>query len=66
MSCKELDQLVEYALEMKPEGVFGSRMTGGGFGGCTVTLVKAEAVDTVIEHINVCTCSFLSSLLGCG
>lgn len=53
MSCKELDQLVEYAMEMKPYGVYGSRMTGGGFGGCTVTLLKATAVDKVIEHINV-------------
>ena len=40
-------------MEMKAEGVFGSRMTGGGFGGCTVTLVKASAVDKVIEHIAV-------------
>jgi len=51
VSCKELDQLVDFAMEMKAEGVFGSRMTGGGFGGCTVTLVKASAVDKVIEHI---------------
>lgn len=38
MSCTELDVLVELAMEV--EGVFGSRLTGGGFGGCTVTLVK--------------------------
>ncbi len=38
MSCKELDQLVELALQV--DGVYGSRMTGGGFGGCTVTLVS--------------------------
>ncbi|KAF2345707.1 GHMP kinase C-terminal domain, partial [Trinorchestia longiramus] len=37
VSCAELDELVEAALEVK--GVKGSRMTGGGFGGCTVTLV---------------------------
>ena len=49
VSCKELDQLVELAL--KCDGVYGSRMTGGGFGGCTVTLVKKEAIDTVIESI---------------
>ncbi|CAG5118473.1 unnamed protein product [Candidula unifasciata] len=52
VSCKELDQLVEYAMEMKPHGVYGSRMTGGGFGGCTVTLLKATAVDKVIDHIH--------------
>lgn len=37
VSCPELDSLVELALEV--EGVLGSRMTGGGFGGCTVTMV---------------------------
>ncbi|XP_005109861.1 galactokinase [Aplysia californica] len=51
VSCKELDQLVEFAMELQSEGVFGSRMTGGGFGGCTVTLLKASAVDKVIEHV---------------
>jgi galactokinase len=43
VSCKELDLLVELAGQV--EGVFGARMTGGGFGGCTVNLVKAEEVD---------------------
>jgi len=42
VSCPELDLLVELA--RKCDGVFGARMTGGGFGGCTVNLVKAEAV----------------------
>ena len=51
VSCSELDELVELA--PKQDGVFGSRMTGGGFGGCTVTLVKAEVVDKVIAHIKV-------------
>ena len=51
VSCPELDQLVEAALEV--EGVYGSRMTGGGFGGCTVTLLKAEAVQKTVEHIKV-------------
>ena len=41
-------------MEMKSEGVFGSRMTGGGFGGCTVTLLKKEAVEKVIENMQVC------------
>ncbi len=43
VSCPELDLMVESAL--KQRGVFGARMTGGGFGGCTVNLVQAEAVD---------------------
>lgn len=40
---KELDVLVEEAL--KVSGVLGSRMTGGGFGGCTISLMKKEAVE---------------------
>ncbi|XP_026172156.1 galactokinase [Mastacembelus armatus] len=49
VSCRELDELVSAALEV--EGVFGSRMTGGGFGGCTVTLLQAQAVDRTMLHI---------------
>jgi len=49
VSCPELDQLVELAL--KCDGVYGSRMTGGGFGGCTVTLVEKDATKKVIESI---------------
>jgi galactokinase len=41
VSCQELDFLVDAA--MKLDGVYGSRMTGGGFGGCTVTLLRADA-----------------------
>ena len=52
VSCEELDQLVSLALQDK-EGVFGSRMTGGGFGGCTVTLLKKTAVDSTIQRIKV-------------
>ena len=43
ISCPELDVLVELAWDI--EGVLGSRMTGGGFGGCTVSMVRAEAVE---------------------
>ena len=32
--------------------MYGSRMTGGGFGGCTVTLLKQESVDKVLEAIS--------------
>jgi galactokinase len=32
-------------------GVFGARMTGGGFGGCTINLVRAEAVDEFQRHV---------------
>ncbi|MBO4518969.1 MAG: galactokinase, partial [Paludibacteraceae bacterium] len=40
----ELDALAEAAWQV--EGVLGSRMTGGGFGGCTVSLVRDEAIET--------------------
>ncbi|CAO2646110.1 Galk1 [Lemmus lemmus] len=49
VSCPELDQLVEAALSVP--GVYGSRMTGGGFGGCTVTLLEASAASRVMHHI---------------
>ncbi|MCM1058431.1 MAG: galactokinase [Firmicutes bacterium] len=45
----ELDTLVEEA--WKVEGVIGSRMTGAGFGGCTVSIVKDESIDTFIEKV---------------
>ncbi len=45
----ELDTLVEEA--WKCEGVIGSRMTGAGFGGCTVSIVKNEAIDAFIEKV---------------
>lgn len=45
----ELDTLVEEA--WKVEGVIGSRMTGAGFGGCTVSIVKDEAVDAFIAKV---------------
>ena len=42
VSCSELDLMVELAETV--DGVFGARMTGGGFGGCTINLVRADAV----------------------
>ena len=45
----ELDTLVEEA--WKVDGVIGSRMTGAGFGGCTVSIVKDEAIDTFIDQV---------------
>lgn len=45
----ELDTLVEEA--WKVDGVIGSRMTGAGFGGCTVSLVKDEAIDAFTEQV---------------
>jgi len=53
VSCRELDVLVELAQELVSwdGGVYGSRMTGGGFGGCTVSLVMAEKLDAVMKHI---------------
>lgn len=45
----ELDTLVEEALKI--DGVIGSRMTGAGFGGCTVSIVKDDAVDEFIEKV---------------
>lgn len=49
VSCEEIDILVDLA--QKTPGVIGSRITGGGFGGCTVSIVKNEAVDHFIASI---------------
>ncbi len=49
VSCDEIDVLVEEA--WKVDGVIGSRITGGGFGGCTVSIVKDEAVETFKEKV---------------
>jgi galactokinase len=52
VSCKELDAVVEIAGAIGAKGgVYGCRMTGGGFGGCAVALVKADAVDTITDKI---------------
>ncbi len=47
VSCSELDLLVDTALTV--EGVLGSRMMGGGFGGCTITLLKSTSVDQFVK-----------------
>ncbi|MES1204368.1 MAG: galactokinase [Pseudomonadota bacterium] len=52
VSCHELDVLVDVAAEIGDGGgVFGARMTGGGFGGCTVTLVRTRRVAAVAETL---------------
>ena len=49
VSCQELDLLVD--LVKNDPNVIGARMMGGGFGGCTINLVKTEAVDALIKKI---------------
>jgi galactokinase len=49
VSSPELDMMVDLAWSQT--GVYGSRMTGGGFGGCTISLVDAEHVDAFCEHV---------------
>lgn len=49
VSCPELDFLAEEA--MKVRGVYGARMTGGGFGGCIVALTQPRAVEPLTEHL---------------
>ena len=50
VSCKELDFLVDH-VKNNP-AVLGARMMGGGFGGCTINLVKEEAVDELVKKIS--------------
>ncbi len=49
VSCRELDAMVDAALKVR--GVYGSRMTGAGFGGCTVSLVSDGAVEEFLERV---------------
>ena len=51
VSCRELDVLVEIARTVP--GVYGARMTGGGFGGCIVALTTAEAVEPLTAKIDL-------------
>jgi galactokinase len=49
LSCRELDVMVDLARPLP--GVYGARMTGGGFGGCTVNLVAAEEVESFVSTV---------------
>jgi len=51
VSCKELDFLVDQVRHNS--NVIGARMMGGGFGGCTINLVKEEAVDSLVKELSV-------------
>jgi galactokinase len=48
-SCVEVDALVEIA--MLQAGCYGARITGGGFGGCTVNLVRADAAEEFVARV---------------
>ena len=50
VSCKELDFLVDETVEYNQ--ILGSRMMGGGFGGCTINLIHTEFIDLFIEKIS--------------
>jgi len=50
VSCEELDFLVDNALKLP--GVYGARMTGGGFGGCMITLIENSAIETYKESLS--------------
>lgn len=49
VSCKEIDILVDLAQTFN--GVYGSRLTGGGFGGCTVTLVDEDSSQRLMDYL---------------
>ncbi len=51
VSCPELDMMVDFSSRFP--GTFGARMTGGGFGGCTINLVSKESVNEFREQISV-------------
>ena len=50
VSCKELDFLVDAV--RNNEAVVGARMTGGGFGGCTINIVREDAIDALIADVS--------------
>ena len=49
VSCRELDLLVDATEQL--EGVLGARMMGGGFGGCTINLVRMSQIEETMEHV---------------
>lgn len=51
VSCKELDLLVDYTLDL--DHVLGARMMGGGFGGCTINLVKNDSLEEFKETMSL-------------
>ena len=51
VSCRELDTMVDIAVRQK--GIFGARMTGGGFGGCTINLVQASQADAFRQEVAI-------------
>ena len=52
VSCVELDTVVALAAELgEAQGIYGSRMTGGGFGGCTVSLVRTENLPEITRAL---------------
>jgi len=50
VSCPELDYLVEVVLDR--DGVYGARMMGGGFGGCTINLVRTDIIDDLVSELS--------------
>lgn len=57
VSCPELDLLVDAAYEFGPKnGLLGSRMTGGGFGGSAICLVTETAADKLMQHLQTKFC----------
>lgn len=51
VSCKELDFLVEYTKDKNY--IYGSRMMGGGFGGCTINLIEADAIADFVKEVTL-------------
>jgi galactokinase len=49
VSCDELDAIVDLAIGHP--GVYGARMTGGGFGGCAIILARADRKEVIAEHL---------------